>query len=63
MTFEQPGLDSDPPNGLGRERSATPPIIHRNVKSSNILLDSQFNTKIADFGFAKMLLAKQEGPT
>ena len=38
----------------------SPPIIHRNVKSNNILLDSQFNTKIADFGSAKMLLAKKE---
>ena len=23
MTLEQPGLGSDPPNGLGRERGAT----------------------------------------
>ena len=63
MTFEQPGLGSDPPNGSNWERGATPPIIHRDVKSSNILLDSQFNTEIANFGLAKMLLAKQEGPT
>ena len=57
------GIALDAAEGLSYlHHDCVPPIVHRDVKSNNILLDGDFGARVADFGVAKMVEAPGSGP-
>lgn len=46
-------IASDVAHGVKYLHGCKPPIIHRDLKSQNILVDGQWTAKIADFGLSR----------
>lgn len=45
----------DTARGVNYLHTCSPPIIHRDLKSLNLLLDDSYKVKLADFGWTKGL--------
>ena len=49
--------------GMNYLHCGDPPILHRDLKSANLLLDECYNAKIADFGFSRLKAQQHQSMT
>jgi len=47
-------MATDVARGMSYLHSAKPPILHRDLKSANLLVDENFNVKVSDFGLSRV---------
>ncbi|GLT27387.1 hypothetical protein SLA2020_023900 [Shorea laevis] len=52
-----------PAKGLCHLHSLKPPLAHRNFKTANVLVDENFNAKVADAGMLRTLEKIEEDPS
>ena len=45
--------------GMAFLHAQSPSIVHRDMKSINLLIDSDWTTKVSDFGFSKVRDSRQ----
>ena len=45
----------DAAKGMSYLHGVAPPVIHRDLKTANLLVDHNWKVKVADFGVAKMI--------
>eukprot|EP00026_Physarum_polycephalum_P003037 Phypoly_transcript_03046.p1 GENE.Phypoly_transcript_03046~~Phypoly_transcript_03046.p1 ORF type:complete len:740 (+),score=120.64 Phypoly_transcript_03046:24-2222(+) len=53
----------DAATGMNYLHTYSPPIIHRDLKSMNLLVDSNFNVKVSDFGLARFTVKNIKATT
>ncbi|KAJ4461032.1 putative Serine/threonine-protein kinase CTR1 [Paratrimastix pyriformis] len=49
--------------GLNYLHSLTPPIMHRDIKSQNMLVTDEFHVKVSDFGISRLTQCQDQGLT